>query len=412
MRFVFFILLLLLFSFSFAEHPFGPSRILMEKTWVIFCPDLSCDIDFEGILVMNNSNQKVVSIVTEPEMELVTDEYGETHALYSRNLPNGTIMLTATIEVEVNYDTNIMEDPVLIPQEVNATELTEADEDIAAKASELVDSDSTLMTLRNMLEWVNGNIEYDVLYFGQNKNAQEVFRERRGVCVEYSHLLISMLNSEGIKTRYVNGYVISEDWQPHAWTEAYVPGYGWIPIDPTFNQIGILDSSHVMISYGYDQSTDYDRLTTTSENVMLNRFPTEITLLSSEKDTKGLSVNIGFENKTYTAVTNVGNSRGEYVYGVYSFYPPTGYGKMINEIILFSPYEIIEKRFTYDSSLFEEGYSYTLPMKATLNDAEDQKMVVLIRPSKPTAAEETCLLAVFISLVALFSAIRGTSNHS
>ncbi len=412
MRFIFFILLLMLFSFSFAEQSFGSSRILMEKTWVVSCTDPSCDIDFEGILVLNNSNQKVISIATEPEMELVTDEHGETHLLYSGKLPNGSITLTAAVEVEVDYNTNIMEDSVLTPQEVNVTELTEADEDISAKAAELADSGSVLMTLRNMVEWINRNIEYDILYFGQNKNAQEVFIERRGVCVEYSHLLISMLNSQGIKTRYVNGYVISDEWQPHAWTEAYVPGYGWIPIDPTFNQIGILDSSHVMVSYGYDQSSDYDRLTATSENVMLNRFPTEITLLSSEKNRKGLSVDIGFENKTYTAVINVGNSRGDYVFGLYSFYPPTGYGETVNEIILFLPYEIIKKRFRYDSSLFEEGYSYTLPMKATLNDAEDQKMVVLVRPSKPTAEEETCPLAIFIGLVALFSAMRGTSNHS
>lgn len=397
------IFLLLLFSFSFAEHSFGPSDVIMEKTWIVSCPDPGCKVEFEGILVLNDSNQQIISIVTEPEMELVEDENGEIHVIYNATMPNETITLNAVVEVKVDYDTAIERDYPVSSEEVVITNLTEPNEDISEKADELTDLSSVLKTFKNMLNWVNKNIEYDISYFGQTKNAQTVFIERRGVCVEYSHLLISMLNSQGIKTRYVNGYVISDDWQSHAWTEAYIPEYGWLPLDPTFNQIGILDSSHVMVSYGYDQSTDFDRLTANSRNAMLTRLPTKLTMLSAEEDPGGLTVEIGFENKTYAATIKLENNREDYVFATYSFYPPTGYGEKIDEVVLFEPYETIENKFQFDHSLFVEGYSYTLPLKATLNDAKDEKIVVLVKRKQESNGGEVCPLGFLLVVLGLYA---------
>jgi hypothetical protein len=40
-----------------------------------------------------------------------------------------------------------------------------------------------------------------------------------------------------------------EDWGPHAWSEAYVPNYGWIPIDLTFREILWLDAAHIKLQH-------------------------------------------------------------------------------------------------------------------------------------------------------------------
>jgi len=408
------IIFLIFLSLSFAENTFGSSNVTMTKTWIIHCPRGGCTAEFDGLLVVNNSNQRVLSIVTEPEMELAADENNEIHVIYNGLIEGDSLTLEATVDVELDYNTELTEDPPLDRTEINSTELTEPDEKIMEQAEKLEDPDSTLNTIRNVADWVNSNIEYDISYFGQNRDAKTVFIEKKGVCVEYSHLTISMLNHLGMETRYVNGYVISDDWQPHAWVEVYIPGGGWLPVDSTFGQIGILDSSHLMVSYGLDQKTDFDSLTSNQLDTILDRRPTELTLTDMAEDAKGLSVDIGFENKTYRANTNAGNSRGEYVYGIYSFYPPAGYGEVQREILLLSPYEIREMAYQFDGSLFKEGYSYTLPLRAEINDAEDAKLVVLVKPKKTEAVEpgEICPAASALILLTVFSLRMRTSNHS
>lgn len=408
------IIFLLFLSLSFAENNFGSSNVTMTKTWIIHCPGEGCTAEFDGLLVVNNSNQRVISIVTEPEMELVSVENNEIHVVYNGLIEGDSLTLKATVNVEVDYNTELAEDPPLDGTGINSTELTEPDEKIMEQAEKLEDPDSTLNTIRNVADWVNSNIEYDISYFGQNRDAKTVFIEKKGVCVEYSHLTISMLNHLGLETRYVNGYVISDEWQPHAWVEVYIPGDGWLPVDSTFGQIGTLDSSHVMVSYGLDQKTDFDRLTSNQLDSLLDRRPTELTLTGMAEDAKGLSVDIGFENKTYRANTNVGNSRGEYVYGLYFFYPPAGYGEVEKEILLLSPYEIRKMPYQFDTSLFKEGYSYTLPLRAEINNAEDAKLVVLVKPKKTEAMEpaEICPVAFAFILLTALSLKTRTSNHS
>jgi len=173
MRFVFFILLLFL-SVSFAENTFGSSNVTMTKTWIIHCPGGGCTAEFEGLLVINNSNQKVVSIITEPEMDIVSDEYGEIHVFYNEIISGNSLELKATADVEVDYNTHILDDPPLNEKNINSTELTEPDGKIIEKADELADSESTLNTIRNVVGWVNENIEYDISYFGQSRDAQNV----------------------------------------------------------------------------------------------------------------------------------------------------------------------------------------------------------------------------------------------
>ncbi len=407
MRSVF--LLFLLFPACFAANNFGSAEIDMDKKWVITCYEDNCAVEFEGILAVNNSNQRVVSIETEPLMNLTSDESGEIHALYNGTVPEGRFELAAVINVEVDYNTEVKEDPPLAFEYVVPAGLTEWNEDIANKARDLAVYDSTLKTLRNTVEWVHDNIEYDVSYFGQKRDAKTVFFEKRGVCVEYSHLLISMLNSLGIRTRYVNGYVLSEEWQPHAWVEAYVDGYGWLPLDPTFNQMGILDSSHVMVSYGSDQETDFDRLVSASSSAMFERLPTELTVLSEEKDPKGLSVSVGFENGSYTAVAEIRNNRDDYVFGLYSFNPPEGYGNATEKVLLLSPYETAVKRHQLDSSRFSEGYSYSIPLKAAINDAETTKTVVVTKRRAATGAGY-CPFALLVAALTLLAVIKFTDK--
>ncbi len=63
----------------------------------------------------------------------------------------------------------------------------------------------------------------------------DVLEKGKGVCQDFTHLMIAVLRSLGLPARYVSGYVhrADEESQSHAWCEAWLPDLGWVGIDPT-----------------------------------------------------------------------------------------------------------------------------------------------------------------------------------
>jgi transglutaminase-like putative cysteine protease len=83
----------------------------------------------------------------------------------------------------------------------------------------------------------------------------DTLRERRGVCQDFSHVMIGALRSMRLAARYVSGYLRSgADYQgaeaSHAWVSVYVPGSGWMDIDPT-NDV-VPSTGHVTVAWGRD----------------------------------------------------------------------------------------------------------------------------------------------------------------
>jgi transglutaminase-like putative cysteine protease len=63
----------------------------------------------------------------------------------------------------------------------------------------------------------------------------DVLEHGKGVCQDFTHLMIAVLRSLGVPARYVSGYLHRADKQSqsHAWCEALLPDVGWVGIDPT-----------------------------------------------------------------------------------------------------------------------------------------------------------------------------------
>lgn len=94
--------------------------------------------------------------------------------------------------------------------------------------------------------YVNRHMDYDEAMVGQEMDALWVKENMRGVCTEYSTLFAALARSIGIPVRYVSGYVYSDKyggWMGHAWAEAYVGK--WVPVDPTWFEVGALDAMHI-----------------------------------------------------------------------------------------------------------------------------------------------------------------------
>jgi transglutaminase-like putative cysteine protease len=88
----------------------------------------------------------------------------------------------------------------------------------------------------------------------------EVFSARRGVCQDFAHLQIGCLRSLGLAARYISGYLLTTP-PPgqqrlvgadasHAWLSVYCPGFGWIDVDPTNNQVP--SDQHILLAWGRD----------------------------------------------------------------------------------------------------------------------------------------------------------------
>jgi transglutaminase-like putative cysteine protease len=88
------------------------------------------------------------------------------------------------------------------------------------------------------------------------------FAQKRGVCQDFAHFMISCLRSTGLAARYVSGYLLTRPppGKPrrvgadasHAWTSLFIPGTGWIDMDPTNNVIPTFE--HITVAWGRDFS--------------------------------------------------------------------------------------------------------------------------------------------------------------
>lgn len=80
----------------------------------------------------------------------------------------------------------------------------------------------------------------------------DVLREKKGVCQDFAHLMIGILRSFGLPTRYVSGYLHrpGRESQSHAWVETWLPTVGWFGIDPTNDCL--IDENFVKVAVGRD----------------------------------------------------------------------------------------------------------------------------------------------------------------
>ncbi len=97
-----------------------------------------------------------------------------------------------------------------------------------------------------------------------HSSVAECMETRAGVCQDFSHILITLLRTRGIPARYVSGYLVPRqtgDHQAamervigglasHAWVQAWIPGMGWIGLDPTVGEW--VEAQHIRIAYGRD----------------------------------------------------------------------------------------------------------------------------------------------------------------
>lgn len=106
-------------------------------------------------------------------------------------------------------------------------------------------------------EYLYAVFQYDTESTNVDTKAEESFLLKRGVCQDYTHVMLGILRSRGIPARYMSGYLYAGensdligDMATHAWVEIMVPGIGWVGLDPT-NNVEVLEN-HIVLSTGRD----------------------------------------------------------------------------------------------------------------------------------------------------------------
>jgi len=91
-------------------------------------------------------------------------------------------------------------------------------------------------------QWIHANIAYERREDGDAHEPAETLRLRRGACRDTAVLLAAVLRAQGLATRLVSGYLCESISDPagrkadnalHAWTEVFLPGAGWMGLDPS-----------------------------------------------------------------------------------------------------------------------------------------------------------------------------------
>ena len=121
----------------------------------------------------------------------------------------------------------------------------------------------------NFLAQITGEIHTEFTLntreWGKPLKPEFTFKQKKGSCRDLAWMQIHMLRQLGIASRFVSGYYYIDRADPefelHAWVEAYLPGAGWIGLDPSH---GILtDHYHVPVA----SSSNYENTMPVSGSV-------------------------------------------------------------------------------------------------------------------------------------------------
>ena len=223
--------------YPFADHA---QETLHHQLHITGHPDIFIIQDYWG-------NQSGMFNLMPSHKELVIES-----KLIVRTLGHSTISLNTQASLEMLKDETANNFSLLELSKLNELELK-------ARISELVNEFYTNdMPVATIIEkcgdFIFNQFNYIKGITTIETTVEEILEHRSGVCQDFAHVMLEMLRSLGIPSRYVSGYICPNkngmrgEGATHAWIEAWIPGNGWVGNDPT-NNVWVTNH-HVKLAVG------------------------------------------------------------------------------------------------------------------------------------------------------------------
>jgi len=239
----------------------GPGQPEKQNLWVALIRDLA-------------PYQEVTSLTISPDRyTLVTDEYGNQFAEFDfSNHPAGSVktveIKTRVLVNELAYDLSDCSGELLDEFVGPELHIESANPQIVRLSQSLTGQDATVCEkVRAFYDYVGDELTYTSNE--QSWGAQAALGPMGADCTEYSSLLIALSRAQGIPARYFEGLRYLESGSEadtrveHAWPDVYMPGVGWVAVDPTLGRSTLTREiyfahytpDHIIVTLGRNPST-------------------------------------------------------------------------------------------------------------------------------------------------------------
>ena len=211
-------------------------------------------LEIRVALPRSGPRQKVLSLeYSRTPDRFLEDRHGNTFAVFDRErLPaGGTISVgwtarVLTRQVVHSIDAGSLRPLATCPEDIRKTylrpgEVYSMDDPAVRKAAT-----EAARGARNPLDLafrINEYVRRKLRYVNDGRwdTAATVLRNGTGSCSEYGFLFIALCRLNGLPARFVGATALREDGERyvdrihHRWSEVYLPGHGWYPVDVSRN---------------------------------------------------------------------------------------------------------------------------------------------------------------------------------
>lgn len=211
-----------------------------------------------------------LTITGEPFINRFTDYWGNEVGWFTLNNAHRELLIDSRVVVKTS---NLVQNPLItskfsdwetIHQEVakdmmlldlSRPEVIESEDKIRSIVKDLQHNrDTPAIFIQRCSEYIFDHFTYQKGITTVESTLDEIMEHQTGVCQDFAHVLLQILRAEGMPARYVSGYICPNTdgargaGATHAWVEVWLPGSGWVGIDPTNNSW--VSDRHVSLAVG------------------------------------------------------------------------------------------------------------------------------------------------------------------
>lgn len=228
------------------------------------------------IYPIESADQEVLEqelvITGHPEVQTFIDYWGNKTGTFNLMPPHRELVINSRLkvltsghdELRINFLGNFQD---LMGEKKGNMKMLELSKPDAIHAQSIIleiaglmlsPDDSVAISIKNCSDYIFTHFSYIKGITDTDTTIDEILEKRAGVCQDFAHLLLQILRTMEIPSRYVSGYIcphrsgLRGEGATHAWVEAWIPGSGWTGIDPT-NNIWVTNT-HVKLAVGKDFS--------------------------------------------------------------------------------------------------------------------------------------------------------------